>query len=228
MSTKTVSTPTVPESSVRGPLDRVASLVLPPLDSFGGRGTILSPAILILLVALVTTAALQRWGLALTPVGDGATSGAMAGILWVLAALSPGLALARSALLALVAWAVLILLGSAPRYRSILSAALYGEVILALQAPTTLVTLLLMGGPRPGAVPVPTGLDLLVGEHGPALLALARGVTPFHIAWVAFLAFAIASCARAPRARGLLVALILWSGMVGLGVARSLLTGGPP
>lgn len=209
----------------RGILDRIAYRVLPPLETLGEPGTILTPLVLVLVSSLLTAAAMQAVGGGV-PGGSALPPASVRPWLWVLTALTPLFALLRGGLLALVGWAVLVLLGAAPRMRAVLSALLYGEAILALHGPALVLTLLVQGGVRQGPVPVATGLDLFVDPSHPVLLAVARGITPFHLAWLAFLALALASCARVSRSRGLAAGTALWLLVVGLGVLQALLAGG--
>lgn len=209
-----------------GVLDRIARRVLPPLSSLGESGTFVTPLSLILLSSVTTTAAMQAWGWDLTAGSAAAPPDALKPWLWVLATVAPLLALVKAGIFAMLAWGMLVLAGSTPRLRPVLSALLYGEAILALQGPALFLVLRLQGGLNEGPVPVSTGLDAFVDGTQPALLALARGVTPFHIGWVAFLALAFASCAGVSRARGLIVSASLWLLVVGLGILRALLSPG--
>jgi hypothetical protein len=205
-------------------LDRVAGYLVPPLDSLGGRGTIAAPLLLVLAVSLATAVATRAWGWTLLFAGP--PPAALRTVLWVVAVLSPLISLVKGGLLALAAWAVLVLLGSPARLRPVLSAVLYGEAILSLQGPLLLLMLSLQGGVREGAVPAPMGLDLFVDPGRPVLLAVAHGVTPIHVAWVAFLALALSAGARSTRVHGLTVAALLWILTTGLGALHTFVSGG--
>lgn len=209
-----------------GVLDRIASWALPPLGSLGSRATLVAPLAIVLGVALATAAGTQAWGWTLAAGPAGPPPEAVRAWVWVIAASSPLIALVKGGLLALVAWALLVLFGVPSNFRPVLSALLYGEAILSLQGPALLLTLLLQGGVRRGGVPVPTGLDLLVEPAHAVLFALARGVTPFHLVWVGFLGLALAASAKAPRARGFAVSAALWTLVVGLAALRAVLTQG--
>lgn len=209
-----------------GVLDRVAACALPPLGSLGSRGTLVSPLLIVLAMGVATAAGTQAWGWGLAAGPGGPPPETIRVWVWVLAASSPLLALLKGAVLALVAWALLVLSDAPTALRPVLSSVLYGEAILSLQGPALLLTLLLQGGVRAGGVPVPTGLDFFVDPAHPVLLALARGFTPFHVAWVGFLAVALAASAGTSRARGLAVSGTLWTLVVGLGVLRAVILQG--
>jgi hypothetical protein len=209
-----------------GILDRIAGWVLPPLGSLGSRATLVAPLGIVLGVSLATAAGTRAWGWALAVGPAGPPPEALRAWIWVIAMASPLIAVVKGGVLALVAWALLVLIGAPSAFRPVLGALLYGEAILSLQGPALLLTLLLQGGARAGGVPVPTGLDVLVDPAHPVLLSLARGVTPFHLAWVAFLALALAACAGTSRARGLAVSGALWFMVVALAVLRAVLTPG--
>lgn len=213
-----------PDPRPAGLLDRTADLVAPRLSSLGEEGTLVAPLILVLAVSLATAGATRMWAWDLA--FEESTSASMSTVLWVVAALSPVVALVKGGLLALAAWSVLILLGAPGRMRAILSAVLYGEAILALQGPVLLLTLLLQGGAREDGLALPTGLDVLVQPGHPVLLAFAHGVTPVHLAWVAFLATALATGARCTWLRGFVAAAFLWVLTTGLGVLQALAGGG--
>ncbi|HKJ01783.1 MAG TPA: hypothetical protein VJ997_04990, partial [Longimicrobiales bacterium] len=70
--------------------------------------------------------------------------------------------------------------------------------------------------------PVPSGLDAWVGSGGGPLLALAQQVTPFHVAWVVFLALAFGTQPGVSRWRGVGTALLLWGLGTVLAVLRTL------
>jgi len=207
-----------------GVVDRVARWVLPPLGSLGSRATLVAPLGIVLCISLATAAGTRAWGWTLVAAGPPPEE--LRAWIWVIAVASPLIAAVKGGVLALVAWALLALLGTPSGIRPVFGALLYGEAILSLQGPALLMTLLLQGGPRSGGVPVPTGLDVLVDPAHPVLLSLARGVTPFHLAWVGFLALALATCAGTSRARGLGVSAAVWSLVVALAALRAVLTQG--
>jgi hypothetical protein len=206
-----------------GLLDRLAAYLAPRLGTLGGRGTIAAPLLIVLVVSLVTAVATRVWGWDL--VFPEPPPPALRTVFWVVAGLSPWIALVKGGLLALAAWAVLVLLGTPGRLRAVLSAVLYGEAILALQGPLLLLTLVVQGGAREGDVPAPTGLDFFVAPGHPLLLAFAHAVTPVHVAWVAFLALAFSACARSTRRRGMATAGFLWILTTGLSALHALLNG---
>jgi hypothetical protein len=207
-----------------GWLDRLVGRVFPPLDALGGRGTITAPLLIVLAVSLGTAGVTRVWGWDL--VFTQSPPATLRTFFWVIAFISPVIALAKGAVLALVGWSVLALLGRASRLRAVLSAVLYGEAVLALQGPLLVLTLAFQGGVKEGGLPAPTGLNAFVDPASPVLLAFAQGVTPVHAAWVAFLALALAACAGGSRASGATAAGFLWVLTTGLGVLRAVLTGG--
>jgi hypothetical protein len=209
-----------------GVIDRIAGWVLPPFGSLGSGATLVAPLVIVLGVSLATAEATRAWGWALAAGPAGPPPEALRAWIWVIAMASPVIAVLKGGVLALVAWALLVLIGAPSGFRPVLGALLYGEAILSLQGPALLLTLLVQGGARPGGVPVPTGLDILVDPGHPVLFSLARGVTPFHVAWVGFLALALAACAGTSRRRGLVVSAALWSMLVALAALRAVLTRG--
>lgn len=132
--------------------------------------------------------------------------------LWVAAAATPLVALAKGVGLGGVAWAVLVLGGKSPRYRSTFAIAVAGELILAVHG---LWIALLLWARGVGAIAspedlrVPTGLDVLFPDPATALGAIAGSVTPFHVAWVLFLAWRFGR-AGGSRAWGSLAAMACW------------------
>lgn len=219
-----VMTTTEPTARAKTALDRIADRIFPPMASLGERGTLVSPLVVIFVVSVATAAAMRALGWA--AVGDAPIAAALQKWLLVIAALAPVMALVKAAVLAIVVWSVFTLLGATAPSRAILSSLLYGEALLALQAPVLLAVLAIQGGPREGAFPTALGLDAFVDPGHPVLLAIARGFTPFQIVWVAYLALAFASCASMSRAKGTAVSGTLWALLTGLGVLRAFLVSG--
>lgn len=219
-------TSTLPEARTPGRLDRVATNILPPFDHLGRPSTVLAPLVLVLLIALATTAATQTWGFQLLPTPPSEAPFDVRRLIWIVAMVTPIFTLAKAGVLTLAAWSVLMLLGSTAEPKRLLSALLYGEVILACQGLVFLLTLLVQGGPIPGPVPVVTGLDLFARTAHPAWLALARGVTPLQVVWMVFLGYAFASITKSSRTCGFIAAGALWLLVTGLGVLRAILIQG--
>jgi hypothetical protein len=145
--------------------------------------------------------------------------------LWLLAALSPVLALAKAAVLGAAAWAVLVLVGEGARFLVVASAFLYGEVILALQGVWIAAVLHARGvGSVSGPIDlrVFSGIAELLGDVHPALIALTQGASIFHLAWITFLSLALASAATTTRTRGFAAALTAWSLATAAGAIRAL------
>jgi len=194
------------------------------MASLGGPGTVATPLVLIL-VASVAMAVATR-GLGWNAGSDEPIVATLQRWIIVIAAFAPVVALIKAAVLAAVVWSLLVLLGTSPPMKPMLSALLYGEALLALQAPCLLLVIVARGGPDGGALPS-LGLDAFVDPGHPILAAIAGGFTPFQIAWVAYLALAFASSARTSRTRGLVASGALWALITALGALRAFLaTGG--
>jgi len=147
--------------------------------------------------------------------------------LWTMAALSPLFALLKGAALGAVAWAVLVLGGAEARLRSVVSTLLYGQLFLVLQGTWMTVLLWLRGTDHlraPADMLMPTGLDFLFPDPTTVMGAVARGVTPFHVAWVIFCAVVIARVGGASRWQSAFAAASVWMFVVGLGVVRAVVT----
>ena len=205
-----------------GPVDRLAGVLVPPMDALGGRGTIVAPLIVVFAVALLAAGAAWAWAES-APAGSGAALlRASSYLVWLLALASPVAAALKGAVFAAMAWGMLVLLGGTPRVRPLVSALFYGEAILSVQALWVTAGALVLGraAPASGAFPVPSGLDAFVGPDAAVLLAVAQQVTPFHLAWGIFLLLAFASHGGVSRWRGAGVALCLWCLGVGLAALR--------
>lgn len=218
---------TRPTERARHPLDRLAGKIVPRFTDLGGPGTVVSPLILVGALSLAAAAAMQpmvRAAFAGQPSGIGSS---MQSWLWLLAALSPVLALVKALILGAAAWAVLVLVAEGAGFLVVMSAFLYGEVILALQGIWMAVVLHVRGV---GVVSDPTdlrvvsGLAELMGDAHPALLALTQGASVFHLAWMTFLALALASGAATTKSRGFAAAGTAWSLVTAIGVFRALLS----
>lgn len=144
--------------------------------------------------------------------------------LWVLVAVSPILGLAKGLALTGMAWSLLLLLGAEARFRALLSVTLFGELVLATQGLWIVCVLRLTGGAGAGEGDprVFTGLDIILDDPSSPLGAMASAVTPFHAAWVLFLAWGFASLSRGGRVRGTAAALLCWGLSAGTGVLRAL------
>jgi hypothetical protein len=177
----------------------------------------------VFVVSLLASAATWAWA-ASAPPGSGAALLRRSGYLvWLLALAAPLAAAFKGLFFAAMAWAVLVLLGGTPGVRPVVSALFYGEAILSVQALWVTAGALVLALPAPragGAMPVPSGLDAWVGSGGGTLLAIAQQVTPFHLAWVAFLALAFIAQAQVSRWVGVGAALFLWGLSTGLAVLR--------
>lgn len=201
-------------------------LLLPTPGFVGSRAPIVVPLVILTalsLATLVATIPLVRVAYASRPeLLATATTG-----LWILTVLAPVAALLKAVVLGGVAWSVLVLTGAAMRHRPLMSAVLYGQVILVLGGAWTTALLWIMGTGRlhqPSDLVIPTGLDGFVADPSSPLGVLARGITPFHVVWFLFLAAVMARSARGGWWRGSLATFVVWTLVTGLGVIRALFT----
>lgn len=210
-------------SAIQGVLDRLATLVVPRLSDLGGPGTLLTPVLLVSMLSLLALAGID-------PVlGSAAGSGepvaaAMRSSVRMLAVLAPIVAMVKGVVLGGVAWAVLVLVDTTPRFRAVVSAVLYGEVVLACQGVWIgfVLQLRAAGGILSRTdLHVPSGLDAFGAPSSPAVGALVQGLSVFHVAWVLVLALAFVHAAATTRPRGAVAALVVWGLVVGLGVLRA-------
>lgn len=194
-------------------------------DRLESTGALIRPLLWIWALTLTTVLAMQPLVGAAYASQPEALQATMRTGLWVVGVLSPVIAAVKAGILATVAWAVLVLTGMrAPRPRSLVSAVLLGEVLLAVQGLWVAFILHLRGTDRlavPADLMVVTGLDALVTDPSSPLAALARGVSPFHVAWVVLLALLFAALARASWLRGAVAAATCWVVMVGVAVLRA-------
>jgi hypothetical protein len=211
----------------RHPLDRLTSKVAPRLTDLGGPGTVISPLILVGALSVAAAAGMQPMVAAAFAGQPSGVGSSMQSWLWLLAALSPVLALAKALILGAAAWAVLVLVAEGACFRVVTSAFLYGEVILALQGVWMAAVLQVRGVgdvSEPLDLRVASGIAELMGDAHPALLALTQGASVFHLAWMTFLALALASAAKTTRVRGFAAAWTAWSLVTAIGVIRALFT----
>lgn len=202
----------------------MASTVLPSAELIRGRAPILTPTVMtsaLMVGSVLATLPLVRLAYA----GRAALLPTVTTGLWIMAILSPITAVLKGLLLGGVAWAVVVLTGAQARYRSLVSAVLYGQVILALQGAWVTVLLWLRGTAglhQPADLMLSTGMDAFVHDPSSVLAAVARCVTPFYCAWFIFLTVAVAQAARRGWWRGAVAAGVLWILVTGLGVTRAL------
>jgi hypothetical protein len=206
-----------------GVLDRLASLVVPRLCELGGPGTLLTPVVLVSVLSLLALAGIDPV-LGSAVGGDEPVVTAMRSSVRLFAVLAPIFAMAKAVVLGGVAWSVLVLVGAMPRYRALVSAVLYGEVVLAFQGLWIGLVLQIRaaGGPmlRPD-LHVPSGLDAFGVPSSPALAALVQGLSVFHLTWILVLGLAFAHGAATTRRKSAVAALAVWCLVVGLGVLRA-------
>ncbi len=197
----------------------------PSFDPEGAAGPVAFPLLGLVGLTLLTV-------LVAAPLLPGAYAGQAPEILrgvrtslWVLVAVSPILGLAKGLALTGMAWSLLVLLGAEARFRALLSVTLFGELVLATQGLWIVGVLWLRGGGAgagEGDLRVFTGLDIILDDPSSPLGVMASAVTPFHVAWVLFLAWGFASLSRGGRARGAAAALLCWGLTAGTGVLRAL------
>lgn len=148
--------------------------------------------------------------------------------IWVLAVLSPVLALLKGVVFGAAMWATLVLLGADARYKAVLSVAAYGEIVWALQGAWMVALVWMRGGS--GAVSAPedlavsTGLDAFVSDPASPLAALLRTISPFHVLWILVLTGGLGVVARTSRWRAGTAAMVAWCFLVVLGVTRAWLS----
>ncbi len=220
--------PRVPVGGARGGaglMDRIASLVLPRISDLGAPGTLLAPVVIVSLLSLLALAGLEPVLGAAAGQGE-AVASVMRSSVRLLALLAPVFTMIRGGALSCVAWAVLVLIGAAPRFRCVASAVLYGEAVLALQG--LWISLVLQVRAAGGTLSrhqlhVASGLDGLGVPSSPAVAALVQGLSVFHLVWLLLLCLAFAHAATTTRLRGAVAALAVWSLVVGLTVLRAAL-----
>lgn len=145
--------------------------------------------------------------------------------LWIVGASAPLLGLVKGAVLAAIAWSVLVLGGGDAPFRRLLGVTVCGELVLGAQGVVIAILLWLRIGGGVASVAdlrLPTGLDLLFPDPTTAVGAVAAMVTPFHLVWVAFLAWAFVSVAKTRTALGVAAALACWAPAPAILLARAM------
>ena len=107
---------------------RFFSHLVPGMDDIRTHRPILAPIVVAWLFSLASAYSLWPVMASALPAD---TVEAVAGIFWVMAVLAPLVILAKAGVLAVVGWAVLMLVNSERRLRPLFSVLLYGEAILA-------------------------------------------------------------------------------------------------
>lgn len=189
------------------------------------------PPLALLFVSLAGLSVLTAW--AFSPLAEAALQSqpgqAVATLrtgLWLAAAATPVVALLKGFVLGGIAWAVLVLGGRMPGYRRTVVLVVAAEFILAAQALWMVILLRIRGlsaVTSPDSLRIPTGLDLLFPDPATPLGALATSVTPFHVAWVLFLAWGFARSADGHRPLGAAAALACWVPGALVAVLRTLM-----
>ena len=218
---------TASDPRARRALDRWAEFLAPPVEALGEPGQVTASLFLVLFISLGAAALVQVWAASAPDDTQAALFRASPGLVWLLAVVSPVGATLKGAFLTAIAWAVLVLLGGAPRIRPILTATLYGECILGLQALWVGAFLAFQGAPSPEPgrlLPIPSGLDLVLLPTSAAGRVLVHHLSLFHLAWAAFLVLALSRHGGVTRGKGAVTTLALWALVAGM----SLLRGGTP
>jgi hypothetical protein len=207
-------------------LGRLARGLHPTWELLRVRPPVVTPALLVGGLSLGTVAAtipLVRVAYA----GRPELLGTVEAGLWLMAGLSPLVALLKGAFMGGLAWSSMVLSGADVRFRSLVSTLLYAQLFLVMQGTWMTILLWAHGADRirsPADMLLPTGLDLLFPDPTTVIGAVAHDVTPFHLAWFVFCAVVIGKLARGSRWRGVLAALSLWALLVGFGVVRAVVT----
>lgn len=144
--------------------------------------------------------------------------------LFVAAALSPFVALARSALLAGIVSAAAILIEERTAFRRLLRVFVIGEIALCSTALATAVIVAHRGAAlmtSPEALYVPLGLDRLWTPADPLLLNVLRDVTVFHFAWIGIVFFGLRSRVGLTREGTLVGTLAAYAGLLGMAAVRA-------
>lgn len=205
-------------------LDRTARLVLPRLSDLGGPGTLLAPLVLVAIFSLLGAVGMDPMVEAAFRNGSPGAGVTLRTWIWLLGVLSPVFAMVKGLVLGGAAWSVLVLLGGAPAFRAVVSAVLYGEALLSLQGLWISFVLHLRGVAsmaEPSDLRVVTGLDVLADASSPVSVALAQGLSVFHVAWVVVLCLAFAHAAGTTRIRSSVAAAAVWCLVVGAAVLRA-------
>jgi hypothetical protein len=204
-------------------MTKILQDVWPDAQALRDRGPLLVPTLLVGVVTVLSVGAmmpLMRSAYAGKPeLLPTVTYG-----VWAVTLLSPLTTLVKAAVLGGVAWAVLVLTSVEARYRSLVSMVVYAQIILALQGAWIVALLWLRGRSHllaPGDLMVSTGPDAFVRDPTSPLAALARGVGPFHVAWVVLLALGFAAISRRSWKRTSVAAIAVWMMAVGMTVVRA-------
>lgn len=148
-------------------------------------------------------------------------------LFWATGLLAPVLVLAKAGVMALMGWAVLILVNSERRLRPLLSVLLYGEAILAAQGVVAAAVERFANGGGPSSpqdFTAAIGLAAFVPASHPVLQSMAGGATLLHVAWCAFLYVAFRRAVGLERLAAGGLAALFWAALIGLaGAGASLL-----
>lgn len=190
------------------------------------RAPVSALALILLALSLLTAVALAPLAEAAFRSQPAALAATLRSGVWIAAAATPLVALAKGAALGAVAWAVLVLGGRNAQYRSTFAIVVAAELILAVQGAWIALLLRARGVgaiTSPEDLRLPTGLDVLFSDPTTALGAMAGWVTPFHAAWVIFLAWRF-TLAGGSRPWGVLAAAACWIPAPLVAVGRALVS----
>ncbi len=199
---------------------RFFSHLVPGMDDIRTHRPILAPIVVAWLFSLAS--AYSLWPLMASTLPADAVE-AVAGIFWAMAVLAPLVILAKAGVLAVVGWAVLMLVNSERRLRPLFSVLLYGEAILATQGVLAAVFVRATSGTptSPEDLGAAMGLAAFVPASHPVLQSMASGVTLMHIAWYVFLYLAFRRVVEIERLAAGGLAALFWIGLIGLAGARA-------
>lgn len=189
---------------------RQLELLVPGLEEIRRHEPVAAPLALVAAFSVTAAVSLQPH---LTSALPGDVGRGLSVLMWLVAVLSPVLFGGKALLLGVLVWSVLVLLGRDRRLRPLVSVFLYGEAILALHGVAIAIVLDLRGsGPvsSPESLYVPMGADLVVPGSSPLLVAVDHSTTPFHLAWMIFVAVALSRVARLSGRAAWLVAAGAW------------------
>ncbi len=197
--------PALATASPEGHASAAPSWLVPGWDRMGGGASLLVPlAALLAAQGLITALS--------APVLARAAPGAAAaapGALWIMAFVMTAGLLLRTLAAGAAAWSLLVLAGRPVAFLAGVSVLLYGGLILAAQD-LFLLTLLGTGVVEISGGALPSmGLDVLLSDAPGWLTGVASVITPFRLAWAAFVAVGFTAVARGRWYHGAGVALVL-------------------
>lgn len=180
------------------------------LDRVVLRRPLATPLLLATVIGLVAAAALTTLLASVMP--DPADAVLARTWIWLAAAVAPAVHLGKALVVGILGWSFLTLLGGRVELRPLVSGALFGQALLAVNPLVLALFLALFPPTEPGslAAALPSALGGLAGSGSALSMALGRAATPLHVPWTLFLALLFSRAANVPFRHGLLSALTLW------------------